>query len=320
MKILVIPGLTLPPLTKWQRERILDACPKAELVEANGTKALTHAENAEVIFGLMNEEMFTRCRNLRWVHATASGIDMFLFPEFVNSPVLLTSEKGLVGSHLADHAFSLLLMVTRQTARAYALGSDAWSNRAQLRAQQFELTGLTMGCFGFGGTGREIAKRAVAFGMKVIALDCDPVSSSPEVANVMTSSQFEDFLKMSDVISICCPLTPETRAKFDSRAFSTMKSSAILVNVTRGEVLDEESLVEALRLGKIAGAALDVVPGEPIGYDHALWSMDNVVMSPHTAGASQFRSERNVQRFCTNLKHFVEGDKLEGLINKKRGF
>lgn len=315
-----MPGLTLPPLTERQREQMLDACPQAELVEANGSKAMTYAENAEVIFGLINKQMFMRCRNLRWVHATASGIDMFLFSEFVNSQVLLTSEKGLVGNHLADHAFSLLLMLTRQTARAYSLGADAWSNRAQLRARQFELTGLTMGCFGFGGTGREIAKRAFAFGMKVIALDCDPVSPSPEVANVMNSGQFEDFLKKCDVISICCPLTSETRAKFDSHAFSKMKDSAILVNVTRGEVVDEESLVKALQLGEIAGAALDVVSGEPIRGDNALWSMENVVMSPHTAGASQFRSERNVQRFCTNLKHYMDGEELEGLIDKKRGF
>ena len=320
MKILVMPGLTLPPLSENQREQILEACPQAEVIEANGAEALVHAENAEVILGLVNEQMFERCRNLRWVHATASGIDMFLFPEFVKSDVLLTSEKGLVGSHLADHAFSLLLMLTRQTARAYVLGYDAWSNRAKLRARQFELTGLTMGCFGFGGTGREIAKRAVGFGMNVVALDCDPVEPSSEVATVMNSSQFGEFLRLSDIVSVCCPLTSQTRSMFDSRAFSMMKSTSILVNVTRGEVVDEESLVDALRQGVIAGAALDVVPGEPLDRDSALWGMENVVMSPHTAGASQFRSQRNVDRFCTNLRHFVEGSQMEGLIDKRRGF
>ena len=320
MKILVMPGLTLPPLSASQRKQILEACPHAEVIEASGSEALIQAESAEVIFGLVNEQMFDRCRNLRWVHATASGIDMFLFPEFVESDVVLTSEKGLVGSHLADHAFSLLLMLTRQTARAFELGYDAWSKRASLRARQFELTGLTMGCFGFGGTGREIAKRADAFGMNVVALDCDPVEPSSEVANVMNSSQFGEFLSVSDVVSICCPLTSETRAKFDSHAFSKMKNTAILVNVTRGEVVDENSLVDALRHGKIAGAALDVVPGEPLAKDSALWDLENVVMSPHTAGASQFRSERNLERFCTNLRRYMEGFQMEGLIDKTRGF
>lgn len=320
MKILVMPGLTLPPLSASQRKQILEACPHAEVIEASGSEALIQAESAEVIFGLVNEQMFDRCRNLRWVHATASGIDMFLFPEFVESDVVLTSEKGLVGSHLADHAFSLLLMLTRQTARALELGYDAWSERASLRARQFELTGLTMGCFGFGGTGREIAKRSVAFGMKVVALDCDPVDPSFEVANVMNPDQFGEFLSMSDVISICCPLTSKTRAKFDSDAFSKMKNTAILVNVTRGEVVDENSLVDALRHRKIAGAALDVVPGEPLAKDSALWGLENVVMSPHTAGASQFRSERNLERFCTNLRRYMEGSQMEGLIDKTRGF
>ena len=320
MKILVMPGLTLPPLSERQIAQILEVCPQADLVQANGTEAMNHAESAEVILGLVDQAMFKRCQKLRWVHATASGIDMFLFPEFVNSPVLLTSEKGLVGSHLADHAFSLLLMLTRQTARAYALGSDAWNNRAQLRALQFELTGLTMGCFGFGGTGREIARRAVAFGMNVIALDCDPVSPSAEVANIMDSSQFEEFLSKSDVVSICCPLTSETRTKFDTSAFSKMKRTSILVNVTRGEVVDEESLLHALRHGTIAGAALDVAQGEPLSADNPLWDLENLVMSPHTAGASQFRSERNVQRFCRNLRRYIEGAELEGLIDKVRGY
>ncbi|MCY3884011.1 MAG: D-2-hydroxyacid dehydrogenase [Gammaproteobacteria bacterium] len=320
MKILVIPGLTLSPLTETHRAQILEACPQAEIVVATGQEAAKHAEEAEVIFGLIDRHMFEKCKKLKWVHATASGIDMFLFPGFVDSQVLLTSEKGLVGSHLADHAFSLLLMLTRQTAHAHSMGSAAWSNRARLRARQFELTGLTMGCFGFGGTGREIAKRAVAFGMKAIALDCDPVCPSREVESVMISNQFADFLKRSDVVAVCCPLTSETRGKFDSFAFSKMKNSSILVNVTRGEIVDLGSLVIALREGEIAGAALDVVSGEPLDADNALWQFENVVMSPHTAGASQFRSERNLRRFCTNLKRFIAGDELEGLIDKKRGY
>lgn len=320
MKILVIPGLTLPPLTEAQRTQILKVCPKADLVQAVGEEAKTHAESAEVILGLINRQMFKRCRKLRWVHAIASGIDMFLFPEFVNSSVLLTSEKGLVGSHLADHAFSLLLMLTRQTAAAHSLGPKAWSKRVQLRELQFELTGLTMGCFGFGGTGKEIAKRAVAFGMKVIALDCDPVCPTPEVSSVMGPSEFVKFLESADVVAICCPLTSDTRAKFDSFAFSTMKNTAIVVNVTRGEVMDEEPLIDALRCGEIAGAALDVVPGEPLGSNSPLWTMRNVVMSPHTAGASQFRAERNITRFCDNLRRFMQDRELEGLVDKARGF
>lgn len=320
MKILVMPGLTLPRLSKMQCAEILEACPQAELVQAVNQEAFFHAKDADVIFGMVDRRMFKNCKRLQWVHATASGIDMFLFPEFVNSKVLLTSEKGLVGSHLADHAFSLLLMLTRQTAKAYALGRDAWSRRAQLRLRQLELTGLTMGCFGFGGTGREIAKRAAAFGMKVIALDCDQVSPSSEVASVMNSSDFEVFLMKSDVVAVCCPLTPRTRGKFDSAAFSTMKNTSILVNVTRGEIVDQKSLEDALRNEEIAGAALDVVAGEPLGPESVLWEMENVVISPHTAGASQFRSERNVRRFCTNLKRFLEGQELEGLIDKEQGY
>lgn len=320
MKILVIPGLTFPSLTPEYRQRISNAAPNAEILEATPDEAVEQSTDADVILGFVPRSMFLRCQKLRWVHAIASGVDMFLYPEFVESEVLLTSEKGLVGDHLADHAFSLLLMLTRQTAAAHAMGAESWNHRPELRRKEVELTGSTMGCFGFGGTGRAIAKRATAFGMNVIALDRDPVPASPEVSEVWSSERFDDLLKESDVVAICCPLTSETRAKFDARAFGLMKTSGLVINVTRGEVMDEQALVDALENGQIAGAGLDVAPREPLPPESPLWSMPHVVMSPHTAGASQFRAERNLNRFCENLVRLRAGDPLQGLIDKRLGY
>ena len=241
-------------------------------------------------------------------------------PSFVNSDVVLTSEKGLVGEHLADHALGLLLLLTRQLTTAFKMGPDSWRHRPALRRQMIELSGLTMGIIGFGGTGRAVARRAHAFGMHCQAIDRDAVAPSPEVSTVQGPAFFAELLTTSDVVAICCPLTPETRGMFNDAAFAHMKPSALLVNVTRGEVVVEDALVRALQSKRIRGAALDVAPREPLPPDSALWDMENVVMTPHTAGASQYRAGRNIERFIRNLEHLQRHEPLEGVINKQLGY
>ena len=321
MKILIIPGLTLPHVSDEDLARIKKvAGHNAQVVVTPQREAIEHVPDAEVIFGFVPKSLFDAAPNLRWVHAIASGVDAFLYSEFVESDVLLTSEKGLVGEHLADHAFGLLLMLTRQLATALRYGSDSWNHRLEMRSQEIELTGATMGIVGFGGTGRAMAKRAAAFGMDCLAVDRDAVPTSHEVKKVWLMDQFRALLNKSDVVSICCPLTRETEKLFDTRAFAAMKETAILVNVTRGEVMEEHALIAALRSHEIAGAALDVVPQEPLPDASHLWSMPNVVMSPHTAGASQFRAQRNMDRFVSNLERMIKDEPLEGVIDKELGY
>lgn len=321
MKIMIIPGLTLPEVSVEDVERIRVAGGAgAEVVVCKPRDAAALADDVEVILGLVPEALFEAAPKLRWVHAIASGVDMFLYPQFISSPVQLTSEKGLVGEHLADTGFGLLLMLTRQLGAALKHGPDSWNHRPEMRFQEVELSGLTMGLFGFGGTGRAMARRAAAFGMNCVALDCDPVAPSAEVANVLGTAQLPELLAKSDVLSICCPLTPLTRGLLDAAFYAQMKDGAWLMNVTRGEVMVEEDLVAALTNGKLRGAALDVAPREPLPAESALWQLPNVMMTPHTAGASQYRAGRNVDRFVRNLQALGEGRELEGLIDKGAGY
>ena len=319
MKVLIIPGLTLPEVSEADLQRIRDAS-GGDVVVASQRRAHEHSEDADVILGFVPPELFQAAPKLKWVHAIASGVDMFLYPALRDSRVILTSEKGLVGEHLADHAFGLLLMLTRQLHTARTLGPDAWNHRPEMRAVEIELTGLRLGCIGFGGTGRAIAKRAAAFGMRCQAIDPENVPPSAEVQSVRPVGDFYDVLATSDVVAICCPLTPQTKGMLDARAFAAMKPGAFLVNVTRGEVMVEAALVEALSSGRLRGAALDVAPREPLPPDSALWRMPNVVMTPHTAGASQFRAPRNIERFVENLKRLRRGAPLEGVIDKIKGY
>ena len=321
MKILLIPGLTLLGFADEHVARIRAAAGhEADVIVTTPAEAYEHAEDAEVILGSVPLNLFSAAPKLRWVHAISSGVDSFLYPEFRDSDVILTSEKGLVGEHLADHGFGLLLMLTRQLTTAFKLGPDSWNHRADMRRHEVELSGLTMGIIGFGGTGRAMARRAHAFGMICQAIDRDAVPNSPEVAEVKPPAFFTDLLATSDVVSICCPLTPETRGLFNREAFAKMKPSAFLVNVTRGEVIVEDDLVAALQGKQLRAAALDVVPREPLPPNSPLWDMPNVVMTPHTAGASQYRTGRNIDRFIRNLAHLQNHEPLEGVIDKQLGY
>jgi phosphoglycerate dehydrogenase-like enzyme len=320
--ILVTLGLTLPSITEAQLDSIRAAAPAGSTVRvAEKMKdAVGLAGSADVILGFIPKPLFDAAPKLRWVHCIASGMDMFLYPEMKASPVVLTGEKGLVGGHLADTGFGLLLALTRQIGTAIRLGPEGWNRREAMRMVELELEGLTMGVVGFGGTGRAMARRAVAFGMHVIACDVMAVAPSDGVAEVWTMERLDDLLAASDVVAIGAPLTDETRGLFDDARFAAMKSGALLVNVTRGEIVDGDALVRALTDGHLGGAALDVAPVEPLPADHPLWTLDNVVMTPHTAGASQLRGPRNIARFCDNLRRAQAGEPLVGVVDKQLGY
>jgi phosphoglycerate dehydrogenase-like enzyme len=322
MRILIIPGLTMPAVDDELLARIRAAGgPGTEITVADSPgEALESVEDVEVILGIITPALFQRARALRWVHATTAGADAYLFDAMRESRVLLSGDKGLVGSHLAEHTFALLLAITRRLARAVLDGPRSWEHRVEYRREEFELEGLTMGVVGFGGTGKAITRRAAAFGMHCIAVDCEPVSSTPEVPEVWPADRLDDLLRASDVVASGLPLTPATRGIFGDRAFALMKPSAILVNVTRGELVDGDALAHAMRSGAIAGAGLDVAPQEPLPPDHPLWTTPNVVMTPHTAGASQLRVGRNLDRFCRNLAHFRSGEPIDGAIDKEKGY
>ncbi len=322
INIQVMLGLTLPSITDNELDAIEKAAPAGSTVRVvNGVReAIAAADDVDVILGYIPEALFKAAPKLRWVHAIASGMDAMLYPAMRDSDVILTSEKGLVGGHLADTGFGLLLALTRQIKTAIVLGPEGWNHRTEMRTREIELEGLAMGIIGFGGTGRAIAKRAKAFGMTTLAVDALPVAPSDGVAEVWPLDALDRLLMQSDVVAIGAPLTNETQGLIDADAFSMMRDGTLIMNVTRGEIIDGDALVEALRSGRCGGAALDVAPQEPLPEDHPLWGFDNVVMTPHTAGASQLRGPRNIARFCENLRLAQAGQPVVGLVDKQAGF
>lgn len=322
LNILLVPTLQMPRPDAEVLARIQEAAgPDSTITIAESPgEAYEAITEADVLLGRIDPTLLARARRLKWVHATTAGADAYLFPEMMASDVVLSGDKGLVGSHLAETAFGLLLAITRRIAVAVLDGPRSWERRVEYRMEEFELEGLTMGIVGFGGTGRAIAQRAAGFDMHCIAVDAHDVPPSPHVLEVWGTDRLEELLARSDVVASGLPLTPATHRMFDDALLAKFKPGAIFVNVTRGEICDSDALVRAVSSGRLGGAGLDVAHEEPLPADHALWTTPNVVMTPHTAGASQLRLGRNLDRFCRNIALFRAGQPLEGIIDKTAGF
>lgn len=300
-------------------ERIREAFPEIRVVVATGQQQmLAEARDAGVILGGLNRAVFGAAGDLKWVQTISAGVDGLLFPEMVSSDVTLTSGKGLAGKPLAEHAWGFILALTRKIGPF--MRSSSWNRRTELRDSATELGGKVLGIIGLGGAGTGVARRSQGWDMRVLAVDPEMMDRPPFVDQLWEPSRLPDLLVESDVVVICCPLTEDTKGMIGAEQLEMMKNTALLVNVTRGGVIDQSALVSALEEGQIAGAGLDTFEIEPLPPDSPLWKMDNVVMTPHIAGASDRRLERVIDRFVRNLGRFLQGLPLEGTIDKRKGY
>ena len=320
MKILYTPLMIVPSIDPTDRARILDAAgPGATFVETKDPKRQAEEiVDTDALFGRVSNETFLRARRLRYYQSIGAGVDSILTPELVRSDVILASEKGGVGIHLAEHAFALLLALTRGLHTA--IRDPDYRHRESIRLVQRELYDLTMGIVGFGGTGREVATRALGFGMRVLAEDIEDVPTMPGIAALWKPDRLYDLLGESDVVVICLPLTKATHHMFSRDLFRRMKPNAILINVTRGAIVYGEDLMAALSEGLIWGAGLDVTDPEPLPPGHPLWTHPRVIVTPHTAGGSPRRAGRVIDTFCENLRRLRSGQPLVAIIDKEKGY
>jgi phosphoglycerate dehydrogenase-like enzyme len=193
----------------------------------------------------------------------------------------------------------------------------SWSGQAVV-----EVAGTTLGGFGMGGFGVEISKRAQGYDMQVIAIDPVRTEKPPFVHELRPFSRetLHDLLRWSDIVMTACPLTQETYHLIGATELALMKPSAYLINVTRGGIIDEPALVDALKAGKIAGAGLDVTEKEPLPSDSPLWDAPNLIVTPHRAGASQHRPRKIFEFFLQNMNRYVGGQKPVNVIDKHKGY
>ncbi|MBI4312451.1 MAG: D-2-hydroxyacid dehydrogenase [Chloroflexi bacterium] len=321
MKVLVSMGVgvSFEGLNQGQVDRLRSVSEELEIVVAPTDQEMEpHLAGAEIILGRFSKPIFEKAKKLKVVMVEGAGVDNLLFPEFVKSGVTLVSAKGTVGTHLADHSWALFLALLRGVGKS--VRAKSWDLRRQIREESWELGGRTLGVVGLGGTGTECARRAQGFDMRVIAVDPEDVRKPPFVQELWKTDRFYDLLAQSDVVMNCTPLTKQTRGMYNLEAFSRMQRHAYFINVTRGPIVDEAGILQALRQGLIAGAGLDVTPTEPLPPGHPLWDMPNAIITPHASGGSPLRLDRWVDVCCANLRRYLDGRPLVGVIDKEKGY
>ena len=275
---------------------------------------------------------------LRWIHAHAAGIDHLLEQPIVQSEgVLLTNSSGIHATTVAEYVFMMMLAFGHRLLAMLSHQANAdWPTEQKFRTfLPQQLQGSTVGIVGYGNLGREIAHVAHTFGMEVLASKRDvrqpadpdsytlPGVGDPEGVyfhRLYPPEALISMVRACDFVVLTVPLTESTRGMVDADVFGAMKPTAYLINVSRGGVVDEEALLQALQTGQIAGAAMDVFETEPLPADNPLWKLPSLIISPHVAGNSADYNEKSAQLFVENLKRYLARKDLLNLVDRTRGY
>ncbi len=295
-------------------------------------------DDIEVIVGSFPRDLLTQCPKLRWMQQWSAGADWLMeHPDVQKMDFVLTNASGVHAVPISEHIFAFLLAFARhipQAVRAQrehiwiangkqsdgisGLDSDSLSTLED--TDMLELAEKTLLLLGIGAIGERTAKLADAFDMRVIGVRHSPENSAPHVEQMVGNDELLDVLPAADFVVITLPLTPQTRGLFDAEKIGAMKESAYLINIGRGEIVDEEALVEALQNKRIAGAGLDVFVQEPLPQESPLWGMENVIVTSHYAGLTPRYDERAFNIFINNLRRYRDGEELRNVVDKEMGY
>jgi phosphoglycerate dehydrogenase-like enzyme len=292
-------------------------------------------ESVEVLYTFYLPADLSRASKLKWVQMHAAGVDNLLDHPIMKSDILLTTASGIHATPIAEYVFASILAFSRRVPQMlYYQSKHEWpQGRWNLFARP-ELRGSTLGIVGYGSIGREVGRIARCFGMQVVATKRS-VSQMWDVGyavqgigdregtlldKVFPPERLSEMLSLCDYVVVAVPLTPETRKLVGEAELRAMKSSAYLVNISRGGTVDEEALIKALREGWIAGAGLDVFEEEPLPSDSPLYDLENVILSPHVSGFTLRYDERASDLFAENLRRYLAGEPLLNLVDKERSY
>jgi len=337
-------------LSQEQRALIHNACPGAELYDPTdvaGPDAGRDIFNPELIAPHLADcdtmaaytipkDLVKRAPRLRWLHCMAAGLDYILKTRmFDEGNIILTNTSGASAAMIGEYILMSMLLYSHQhhvSIRAQV--RHQWTPIGHYFAKAEPLRGRTLGIIGYGAIGREAARLAQGFAMEVIALKRDPhIRRDPRFSfpgvgdpeGLIPSRWFgpeqcAELMALSDFIAVTLPVTSATRNFIGARELAAARPGAYLVNVGRGEVIDQAALISALASGQIGGAGLDVTVPEPLPADHPLWDMDNVILTPHTAGPNKRYQDDCLRIFAENLHRLTNGQELINVVDVKRGY
>jgi phosphoglycerate dehydrogenase-like enzyme len=283
-------------------------------------KDLLAAADAEVAFSGNNprrvHQLLDATPKLRWYHTVSAGVETMPLPAFAERGIMLTNNSGSYDIQIAEHLMAFVFAASRQLHRYRDLQrAGEWKEQPHQ-----ELRDATIVVYGMGSIGGEIARLASAVGMRVIGVRRKATSAAPGVDRVVAAERLTDVVGEADYLAIAAPLTAGTRGAISREVISRMKPTAWIMNIARGAIVDESAMIEALQAKRIGGAALDVFTTEPLPQGSPLWTLENVIITPHHSGSSPRANERTLALFAENLRRYKAGEPLINRVDFEAGY
>ena len=306
-------------------DRVRQRWPEMRVVHLPHFKLLPpELPDTDIFVGyILRPEQFRAAARLKWIHSTAAGVAQLMYPELRNSGIVMTNASGVHAAPMAEHVVGVMIALARgfpaamryQFRRQWAQ-QEIWDGPPQPR----ELAGEVAVLVGFGAVGRATAQRLRALGMRVWAVTNSGIADPALAERAFTPAELSAALPAADFLVIAAPETPETHHMIGAPQLATMKPGAFLINVARGSLVDEPALVAALERRAIAGAALDVTSVEPLPPESPLWSLENVLITPHVSGLSDRVWDRQGELLVDNLERWFDGRPLRNRVDLARGY
>ena len=299
----------------------LDACSDdVEVVNAGQTGIAHEILNADIFVGHAKVPVpwnqVVRQGRLKWIQSSAAGLDHCLQPEVINSDIVVSSVSGLFANQVAEQTMALLFGVYRSSLTFFR----ASKKREFVRRPTLDFHGQTVGIIGFGGNGRRIAEVLAPWGNRILATDKYPWDKPDYVERLIAADKLNGILPEIDCMILSVPLNDETRGMINREALSKMKAGSVIINVARGPVVKEADLIDALSSGHLGGAGLDVVEVEPLHPTSPLWTMDNVIISPHIGAQSKYRVPDTIRFVAANIQRYLRGEEPLNVVDKHLGY
>ena len=315
MPTLLLTHTVSPARTDALRPKLESRLPESAVRSAaTPEETREYLPEAEMLLvGRFHEEWFEYADELRLVQTLSAGVDFLPLSRIESEGVILTNASGVHAEPIGEQVLAYMLQFERglvETARNQRRG--VWE-----RVEGGELRGKTAGIIGVGAIGSRVAELCAAFGMAVVGTKRDTSDAPEAVDDLLPADEYHELLRRSDYVVLACPLTDETEGLLGIPEFRLLDSDAVLVNIARGEVVDQGALVRALQYGMIRGAALDVFEEEPLPPESVLWDLSNVVVTPHMAGSTPHKDERWIDIITTNYEALAADD-LDAPVNRVR--
>lgn len=289
------------------------------VVEGKDAQPARLEETEVLVTWGLREGTLKAAKRLEWIQFGSAGIDHALTPELLASNIRLTTQKGIFSIPVAEHVLAMALgMCRRMGFYARSQAARRWSREAPGRPVR-EFQDAVVGVIGMGHIGRELARRCKALGPKIIATRSR--SARSDDADIWVEwGELEELLRQSDFVVLCVPQTPDTRRIIGRAQLAQMKPDAVLINISRGAVVDQTALIEGLKSGRPGGACLDVFAEEPLPEDSPLWDMPRVIITPHVSGTTPHYGERGASNVEANLRAFLAGEPMPTEYLRSRGY